>query len=263
MKIMLQDWQKRIKAGDQITFKFDHEGDLLSPDSDKGEETNLLCLAADSDVNVGNRGVRGGRGTYMIPPDLQSKIGWGLNTSHTTNPMYLPNKGWYLYGQDAVKKVSREIGDIVTVKNIQVPIIGRVFGTVNNIYLYAITNGDYVFGNYASSISSAREGLSCYAFFEGEVTLRVIHNKDREFQEGISDDTKFIYVRESDITSPLGQEVTIPAKPMQCRNRYCGEFFPWADKPNCPNDVFMCYSCRTNPMTYQRVMMEVTESSSK
>lgn len=43
---------------------------------------------------------------------------------------------------------------------------------------------------------------------------------------------------------------------MSCMNRFCKEQFPYADGPNCPNNVFMCYSCRHNPVTYLLVMNE-------
>lgn len=41
---------------------------------------------------------------------------------------------------------------------------------------------------------------------------------------------------------------------MNCMNRYCNERSPWAESANCPNGVYLCYSCRTNPITYSLVM---------
>ena len=41
---------------------------------------------------------------------------------------------------------------------------------------------------------------------------------------------------------------------MICMNKHCRAEAPYADSPNCPNGVFMCFSCRNNPVTYAIVM---------
>lgn len=56
------------------------------------------------------------------------------------------------------------------------------------------------------------------------------------------------------LTSEIAMSTTAPPRGLSCMNRYCRTFCPWVDDPNCPNGVFLCYSCKNNPVTYDIVM---------
>lgn len=56
------------------------------------------------------------------------------------------------------------------------------------------------------------------------------------------------------LTSEIAMSTTAPPRGLSCMNRYCRTFCPLVDDPNCPNGVFLCYSCKNNPMTYDIVM---------
>ncbi len=37
---------------------------------------------------------------------------------------------------------------------------------------------------------------------------------------------------------------------LHCANKYCRTHCPYVSETNCPNNIFLCWSCRDNPMTY-------------
>lgn len=56
------------------------------------------------------------------------------------------------------------------------------------------------------------------------------------------------------LTSEIAVATASAPRGLSCMNRYCRTFCPWVDDPNCPNGVFLCYSCKNNPVTYDIVM---------
>lgn len=46
----------------------------------------------------------------------------------------------------------------------------------------------------------------------------------------------------------------ITSSGMNCMNPYCKIFAEWADQPNCPNGIFLCYGCKNNPITYALIV---------
>ncbi len=118
----------------------------------------------------------------------------------------------------------------------QFEIIGKVFNKSAWQYEYAIK---IPYGSTAGIILSDSD-LECY---------------------GIRDTSLIGSPFQGVLTSEIMMvEVPSPPRGLNCMNRYCRAFCPWVDDPNCPNGVFLCYSCKSNPTTYEIVMSEFSST---
>lgn len=108
-------------------------------------------------------------------------------------------------------------------------IIGRRFNQAHWQYEYAVA----IPSNAATGVRISEEDI-------------VVYDMDPSLKGSL-----FQGVLTSEIPLALPTPVKIG---MSCFNQNCKVYCEWVDQPNCPNDVFLCYGCRSNPVTYYTVM---------
>lgn len=67
-------------------------------------------------------------------------------------------------------------------------------------------------------------------------------------------DDKFLWQRFVILTQAELEPEQKNSTGMNCMNPSCRVECPYVDQPNCPNNVFMCFGCRSNPITYSVTM---------
>lgn len=87
----------------------------------------------------------------------------------------------------------------------------------------------------------------------GSIAGIVLTNSDIE-EYSIEDTSLVGCLFQGVLTSEIVMSSNTLPRGLSCMNRYCRTFCPWVDDSNCPNGVFLCYSCKTNPITYEIVM---------
>lgn len=189
---------------------------------------------------------------FLIPKDASYGLKFIIDEDYLEDTPEIPRKylGWYvarIWPQEIIRLVNRpkNIGDNVNVSCL-------IYDDKINKICKPNSSGSVL---HNLEIIGVRFNKS---FWEYEYSVKlppdspagIVLQEDLNIW-GIEND-KFVG---SLFTLVLKSEIvvsqTAPYKiGMNCMNKYCREFCPLVDSPNCPNDIFLCYRCRTNPMTY-------------
>jgi len=115
-------------------------------------------------------------------------------------------------------------------------IIGRYYSIYNNSYYYAFLVDD----NYTGD-SNKVESVDIIDYGMLEIYLG----------------KKCAYIDQSGFTADNTN--LQKTEGMNCANKYCKVHCPYVSEPNCSNGIFLCYSCRTNPITYTLLVSSNTK----
>lgn len=244
-----------VKSGDIALFRWDIDGGFVAPQANNPESIVISCLLLDDKEDEDG----------MLPclvKDSEAQLaecGWLVEEEDTIEfKLDAKHLGWYLKFVPKIDLLSKidtyDAEDFVKLNTRWTSSGGKLSDTIWSIRGPSEQCPDNTLHDYKVIGRSFRRDIWNYQYmviFDPQKKTAIGWPLDGKHQEAYGFDPK--YLGEFGVFIE-GEHIVGPGKPfmplgMSCFNPACREFSPWVDEPNFPNNIFLCYSCRTNPIT--------------